>query len=236
MTDAAIEVVATADDVLKSAESRMIDENLLKAEGYKDKGNAFFKEGNYVEALRWYGKIPLISNAYFVGNSPLSGDAISSDIKEANQAREASMGNGNGASDMQAKWAKDLRTKGNLNMAATYEKMGKMGKAKEFVNKVLDYDPTNPKAVWKRGHAILLTGDYLGAKADIDLALAGLPTDVNIRKDAAAVKASIERDRLAYLAKQREMFGGKFTTPAKPAAPVVTETVESMIASVKFQT
>lgn len=226
---AAASAIAVEEDQLnqlKLVESRMIDGNLRLAEEYKDKGNAFFKEANYAEALKWYGKIPLIAKAYFVGNSPLGGDALSSDIKEAKQAREASKGNGNGASDEQAKLAKDLLTKGYHNLSATYEKMGKMDKAKEFMNKVLDYDPTNPKAVWKRGHAILVSGDYLGAQADIKLALAGLPKDINVRKDAKTIKDRIELDRQNYLAKQREMFGGKFTTPTKSTKSIAPDASE----------
>lgn len=211
---AIVDVVSAAD-----SESRMIEDNLRLAEEYKNKGNTAYKEQKYVDALRWYGKIPLIAKAYFVGNSPLGGDALDGDIKEAKQAREASKGNGNGASDQQAMLAKDLLTRGYHNLAATYEKLGKMDKAKEFMNKVLDYDPTNPKAVWKRGHATLEAGDYLGAQADIKLALAGLPTDVNVRKDAKTIKDRIELDRQNYLDKQREMFWGKFTTPAKSTEP-----------------
>lgn len=70
----------------------------------------------------------------------------------------------------------------HLNVAACQEKLSDYKKVIEHCNKALDLEPSNGKALYRRGSAYLALDDYYKARVDLKYALEMNGKDANIRK------------------------------------------------------
>ncbi|KAG6819671.1 hypothetical protein H0H93_009751 [Arthromyces matolae] len=132
-----------------------------KAQAQKEKGNASFKAGNYVEAIGHYT------------------DAILSDRNDFTFP---------------------------LNRAACYLKLGKNEDAERDCTTVLKLNPSNAKALFRRGQARLATGKLEDAVDDLTQGLKREPSNNAIKDELKKATEALSKKK------------GK--TSSKPAAPL----------------
>eukprot|EP00887_Chlorella_sp_A99_P006126 scaffold22.g6126.t1 len=93
-----------------------------------------------------------------------------------------------------------------LNMAACSLKAGDYHTAVAHCTEVLREQPTNAKALFRRGRARLLLGQTEAALADLEKAAALEPQDKAISKDLQAARAEQRKERAA----ESQLFKGYF--------------------------
>ncbi|KAG6623416.1 Tetratricopeptide TPR1 [Phytophthora cinnamomi] len=102
-----------------------------------------------------------------------------------------------------------------LNLAACFlaqgaPKSGKqndelLAKVVENANLALAIDPDNDKALYRGGKALLLTGDFDGAREKLTKAAKNHPTDRNIRETMATLKKKLAEQKK----EEKERWGGR---------------------------
>jgi len=135
-----------------------IDAKLEKAANEKDQGNSCFKSGDTKGALYHYHLALLCVKGL------------------------------HGENDTQKKQREDIHTTVNNNMAAVYIKEAKFEKAINCCTEVLNRDPNNTKALYRRGKAYLETNSLDKSESDLKKALELDPKDAAIRKELNTIK------------------------------------------------
>jgi pentatricopeptide repeat protein len=92
------------------------------------------------------------------------------------------------------------------NMAACHIKNGNWEKAVKACDKVLEKQPNNAKALFRRGQSNLALKNLDKAETDLRKAIQIEPNDVGIRNELAKIK----KIRDEYDAKQKREFAGMF--------------------------
>ncbi|XP_020112955.1 peptidyl-prolyl cis-trans isomerase PASTICCINO1 isoform X1 [Ananas comosus] len=152
-------------------------EIMEEAEKIKNTGNRLFKEGKFELAKAKYEKV----------------------IREYNHV--------NPQDDEEGKIFLNSRNSLHLNVAACYQKMGEYRKSIETCNKVLDANPLHVKALYRRGMAYMLGGDFDEAKEDFEMMVT---VDKSSEPDAAAALLKLKQKQQEVEKKARKQFKGLF--------------------------
>eukprot|EP00743_Colponemidia_sp_Colp-15_P005239 GILK01005636.1.p1 GENE.GILK01005636.1~~GILK01005636.1.p1 ORF type:complete len:280 (-),score=54.27 GILK01005636.1:125-964(-) len=142
----------------------------------KDAGNALFKKGEYVEAAKHYEKALLAIKLLFQ-------DERVEDEKEAEHM------------------VQNIKNPCHLNLALCFLKTGHEEAAIEHCNKVLEFQDSNVKALYRRGQARLKVGEIDDGKADLKRALQLEPSNAAVRQALIDAKEVTEK----YREKQKEL-------------------------------
>ncbi|KAL0916251.1 hypothetical protein M5K25_013744 [Dendrobium thyrsiflorum] len=148
-----------------------------EVEKIKNTGNRLFKEGKYELAKAKYEKV----------------------LREYNHV--------NPQDDEEGKTFLNSRNSLHLNVAACYQKMGEYRKSIETCNKVLDAYPVHVKAIYRRGMAYMLNGDFEEARKDFN---AMISMDKSSEPDANAALQKLKQLELENEKKARKQFKGLF--------------------------
>ncbi|KAJ3192802.1 Tetratricopeptide repeat protein 9A [Irineochytrium annulatum] len=178
--------IETATSSAAAAPPQMtILEKVQKGKDEKDAGNAAFKAGDIQVALRHYHTSILylsgLDNAHlktFVGGEDMQ-EEVKKDIKET------------------------ILTC-NSNMAACHMKKENWEKAIACCAKVLDKNPDNAKALFRRGKSNLELGNLDKAEADLKKACKLQPNDTGIRAELARIA---EKHKALDEKQKKELFG-----------------------------
>lgn len=148
-----------------------------EVEKIKSTGNRLFKEGKYELAKAKYEKV----------------------LREYNHV--------NPQDDEEGKTFLNSRNTLHLNVAACYQKMGEYRKSIETCNKVLDAYPVHVKAIYRRGMAYMLNGDFEEARKDFN---AMISMDKSSEPDANAALQKLKQLELETERKAKKQFRGLF--------------------------
>jgi FK506-binding protein 4/5 len=149
----------------------------------KDKGNAAFKAGALARAVRLWTR--------------------AQQAVEYEDAFDAA----------QKAAAKELKRACDLNLAAAHLKAGRHGEAAKAATKVLDADPGNAKALFRRAQARAALEEWVEAERDVRLGLAQEPDSADFKALARRLKAA----EAAAAKKDAAMWAGAFRASAKAA-------------------
>jgi Flp pilus assembly protein TadD len=92
------------------------------------------------------------------------------------------------------------------NMAASYIRLSNFTKAVEYAGKVLDKEPENVKALYRRGTSYHRLNELDKAEKDLRVAVSLAPLDKAIRQEYA----SISKTFAEYEQKNKERMAGMF--------------------------
>ncbi|XP_074589894.1 peptidyl-prolyl cis-trans isomerase PASTICCINO1-like isoform X2 [Curcuma longa] len=148
-----------------------------EAENIKNTGNRLFKEGKYELAKAKYEKV----------------------LREYNHV--------NPQDDEEGKIFLNSRNTLQLNVAACYQKMDEQRKSIETCNKVLEASPAHVKALYRRGMAYMLLGDFVEAKKDFEMMM---KVDKTAEPDATAALLKLKQKEQETEKKARKQFKGLF--------------------------
>ncbi|XP_072997511.1 peptidyl-prolyl cis-trans isomerase PASTICCINO1 [Typha latifolia] len=152
-------------------------EIMEEAEKIKNTGNRLFKEGKFDLAKTKYEKV----------------------IREYNHV--------NPQDDEEGKIFVNSRNSLHLNVAACYQKMNDVRKSIESCNKVLDANPAHVKALYRRGMAYLLGGDFDESKKDFEMMMT---IDKSSEPDATAALLKLKQKQQETEKAARRQFKGLF--------------------------
>lgn len=152
------------------------EEKVIAAQTLKDKGNTAFKSG----------KIPR---------------AISLWERSKNHVEMNDNFNTKNKSD-----AKLILKSLQLNSAAAYLKVNEPVKARDAASKVLEHDPYNMKALYRRAQSFIDTEDWVEAAQDIKLALGNEPNNSDFRMMAKRLKIAESKS----VSKEKSLWGATF--------------------------
>eukprot|EP00798_Chlamydomonas_sp_ICE-L_P010804 gene10804-16953_t len=173
-------------EIVKSKDAwEMNDEDkVASAEKKKEKGNKAFKEGNLKRA----------SSCYQKASAAISIDKnFSEELKRQSQVVKKSC---------------------FLNLAAVGLKLKDYKEVKSNCAKVLEMEPSNMKALYRRAQAYHATQDYQEAEADVKKGLLDEPTD----KDLLILSKRIKVSQKESDAKAAKMYSKMFApSKSKPA-------------------
>ncbi|GMH13474.1 hypothetical protein Nepgr_015315 [Nepenthes gracilis] len=148
-----------------------------EAEKIRSTGNRIFKEGKYELAKAKYEKL----------------------LREFNHV--------NPQDDDEGKEFGNARNMLHLNVAACYLKMGECRKSVEACNKVLDTNPVHVKALYRRGMAYMLAGDFEEARNDFDMMI---KVGKSSEPDATAALQKLKQKEQESMRKAKKEFKGLF--------------------------
>ncbi|GLT95653.1 hypothetical protein SLE2022_133210 [Rubroshorea leprosula] len=109
--------------------------------------------------------------------------------------------------------AKDLRISCNLNNAACKLKLGEYHEATRLCSKVLEVDPLNVKALFRRSQAYLNLSELEKAEVDIKRALTLDPSNRELKLECKEIKDKQKE----YGKYQAEMYSGMISRMREPA-------------------
>ncbi|XP_006650115.1 peptidyl-prolyl cis-trans isomerase PASTICCINO1 [Oryza brachyantha] len=147
------------------------------AEKIKSTGNRLFKEGKFELAKAKYEKV----------------------LREYNHVHPQD--------DEEGKIFANSRSSLHLNVAACYQKMGEHRKSIDTCNKVLEANPAHVKALYRRGMAYMLLGEFDDAKKDFEKMIA---VDKSSEPDATAALLKLKQTIQETEKKARKQFKGLF--------------------------
>ncbi|KAI8470001.1 MAG: hypothetical protein J3K34DRAFT_421882 [Monoraphidium minutum] len=145
------------------------EEKAEAAAAAKDKGNAAYKAGKLERAARLYGRA-----------KELVGD------DEAGLDREKD------GPEVRAQ-LKDIRKSVLLNLAAVELKRGSFREAQRHTSKVLETDPSNVKALYRRAQALVGLQELLEAERDVKVALDMEPASADLAALSKRIKLLIKQ-------------------------------------------
>ncbi|TYJ96223.1 peptidyl-prolyl cis-trans isomerase PASTICCINO1 [Cucumis melo var. makuwa] len=148
-----------------------------EAEKIRNTGNRLFKEGKFELAKAKYEKV----------------------LREFNHV--------NPQDDEEGKVFSNTRNMLNLNVAACYLKLGECRKSIEMCNKVIDANPANAKALYRRGMAYMTLGDFEEARNDFEMMK---KADKSSEADATAALLKLKQKEQEVEKKARKQFKGLF--------------------------
>lgn len=154
-----------------------VEEKINYANKLKEEGNEFFKQSNYSKALSKYTKI----FAYIHGlKSPEMGMESMLPAAQGNKPNQPS--------DSQSSAIDNLLNSTNSNISACYLKLNEPRKAIQYAEKVIQKDPNNSKALFRRGCAYLACNELDKSESDLQAALKLSPNDAGIKNQLIIVK------------------------------------------------
>lgn len=148
-----------------------------EAEKIRNTGNRLFKEGKFELAKAKYEKV----------------------LREFNHV--------NPQDDEEGKVFSNTRNLLNLNVAACYLKLGECRKSIEMCNKVIEANPANAKALYRRGMAYMTLGDFEDARNDFEMMK---KVDKSSEADATAALLKLKQKEQEVEKKARKQFKGLF--------------------------
>ncbi|XP_039136399.1 peptidyl-prolyl cis-trans isomerase PASTICCINO1 [Dioscorea cayenensis subsp. rotundata] len=164
-----------------------------EADKIKSTGNRLFKEGKFELARAKYEKV----------------------LREYNHV--------NPQDDEEGKVFLNSRNSLHLNVAVCYQKLGEYRKSIETCNKVLDANPVHVKALYRRGMAYMLGGDFDEAKNDFEMMI---KIDKSSEPDATAAILKLKQKEQEVEKKARKQFKGLFDKRPGEIAEVETGSTE----------
>jgi len=177
-----------------SGDGKLTDsEKLLKVREYKEKGNAFYKEGKFLKAAGSYHRAILFLKGLSI-NCP---DVLGCLTGQASSSQQ------NMLPDM-AEEARILTCECYSNLAACMlkEPNPKYDRIIEHCNKALEASPNNVKALFRKGSAQYALQDYEEALRTFEKA----PTDPSILKYKDLCKAGIRQHDKEMAERFKNMF------------------------------
>jgi FK506-binding protein 4/5 len=174
-----LEYTVTMLDFVKDKESwdlKEVADKLAEAGKKKEEGNALFKAGKYERACKKYEK----GLGYIEYDS-----AFSDDEKKAAKALKVSM---------------------HLNSAASQLRLRKWGAATKAASKVLDLEPVNVKALFRRAQAYREMEDYDLAEIDLKKAMEQEPNNRDLRAEYKVLK----QKWATYQKKEAKLYSNMF--------------------------
>mmetsp|Transcript_4911 Transcript_4911/g.10548 ORF Transcript_4911/g.10548 Transcript_4911/m.10548 type:complete len:375 (+) Transcript_4911:85-1209(+) len=157
---------------------------LSAAEAIRTQGNELFKQGNYQGAASKYNKALRYARIRTYGNDNPE------QIDEETQAR-----------------AQQAEVACMLNRAACRLKMGMNEGAKEDCESVLEAEPNNVKAIFRKGQAMVALKDVPGGLVELKRAHNMEPDDKGILAALQHAKKLVEAERQREAATYKKMFG-----------------------------
>jgi len=142
----------------------------------KNEGNELFKESKFQRALKKYKKAMTFLDSE------------------------------TGLSDEEKGKAKELKLPLYLNLAACKLHTKEYSEVKENCKKALEIDPSNTKALLRRGKAFIELDEWDSAKQDLNKALEVDPNNVEIKKELVHLNKKIANQN----AKDKKMYKGLF--------------------------
>ncbi|KAI9137504.1 hypothetical protein BKA69DRAFT_893650 [Paraphysoderma sedebokerense] len=174
-------------------------EKIQKGKELKDKGNQHFKNGEIQVAIRSYHESLLYLSGLV---RPDKQDAVPFVSGSSGQAP---------LTDTEKEDARSAIVAVYNNMCACHIKKSNWKRAIETSNKVLEFDPKNPKGHYRRGLAYLNDGALDKAEKDLKKALELSPGDGAVIKELHTLR---EKQKLQD-EKQRREFAGMFDRARK---------------------
>ncbi|KAK9862962.1 hypothetical protein WJX84_007718 [Apatococcus fuscideae] len=170
------------------------EEKVEEASIRKDKGNALFKQSKFGRASKKYKKAI---------------DLIDYDSKFEGDLRSRS---------------RDIKKGANLNLAACHLRLKQYKDARQACDKVLENDPANVKALYRRAQALMGSQDYLEAEQDIK---AALERDASNR-DVQALHKRCRTEQAVQNRKEAKLYSNLFAKMSKlpdldPPAPTASK-------------
>ena len=151
---------------------------LEQAKMFKEKGTKYFKDNKLNLALKMYKKVVEYVNDDF-------------DFKEKDELLKA---------------RDDFLISANLNLALCYLKTKQFVETKEACNKVLDLDPKNEKALFRRGQAHMELTDMELAVKDFEAVVEIEPKNTAAAKQIVICNNIIKKE----LAKEKKLYANMF--------------------------
>ena len=178
-----------------------IDDELKKSQELKDQGNELFKMGEFKKSLAKYTRI------FFHVNAIIPSKIEGMDESTVGQS-------GMTITPQQAKLAREIKSAANLNCAQAYSKLGQYRKALTFLEKLLNDDKDNKKAIYRRGQIYLNLDEFDKAETDLRDACVAFPNNKDVAADMERLMKKLSVERAKDTAKAKKMFGGIFTKRA----------------------
>ncbi|KAK9830747.1 hypothetical protein WJX74_005104 [Apatococcus lobatus] len=147
----------------------------------KDKGNELFKQNKFGRASKKYKKAI---------------DLIDYDSKFEGELKVRS---------------RDIKRGANLNLAACHLRLKQFKDARAACDKVLEFDATNVKALYRRAQAWMGSQDYLEAEQDIKQALERDPAN----KDVRALHKRCRSEQAVQNRKEAKLYSNLFSKMSK---------------------
>jgi len=199
---------AVMSDSAAAAPASHFEQCMAAGQAYKAAGNAAFQAGDLQRALGQYARVVgcvggLEVPAAFTGPGEIG--LLAQGLKRPPPLTEAQL------RDLHA-----LVDSTTLNRAACHAKPGPLQswqKVYELSSQVLERDPRNAKALFRRGQAVLQHGGAGAAETaltDLTAAAAILPTDAGIAQLLAQAKRQIAQQQQEDERKLRAQFAGMF--------------------------
>lgn len=188
-----------ADLVEKKAFPTDIAGKLAVATDYKNKGNAYFKEGKYNKAIVNYSKALAYTKGLpgrkegLEGVGSMAADAITGEKITPEVEKDVS----------------NLEVVLKTNIATCYIKTSNGIKALEVIREALAIRPTAWKSLMRKAEATILIGDYDKANTILDEASANGPDESGIVAINAVRERALKLSKKAD-AKQKKAFGKIF--------------------------
>ena len=129
-------------------------EKLEQILSYKEEGNSFFREKEYKKAARNYHKAILYVKAIEIGAKGTGFDGLINGVTSAEKIDEETLS--------RVREAK-VAVYNNLSMCLMQQEEPKYDRVLENIAVVLEADPDNVKANYRRGLALAKTGNHEGA-------------------------------------------------------------------------
>lgn len=158
-----------------------VAEKLESAEDCRQKGNAFFKNGEFKKALLQYSRV----FAYTTG--------LRAEDPQMAQYQSALKRDTPSSEEAAAIDALQLAVRSNMGLCCLRLKQG--AKALEHLDKVLAKDPENEKALCNRGKALILVSDLDKAKECLTRAATLYPANQTVARELARLPALFEQQR-----------------------------------------
>jgi len=161
--------------------NKNLDSVIDVAKEIKEIGNTFFKEKEFAKALKKYKKA----------------------LRYIERLREEL---GSTEDDEEAK-IRTVQVPITLNISLMHFKLKDYENASNMASQVIEVDPSNPKAYYRRSQAYSAMGNHQGALTDLKTAIKISPQDKNLRADFEKEKKIIEAEKEKNKKMYAKMFG-----------------------------
>jgi len=161
--------------------NKNLDSVIDVAKEIKEIGNTFFKEKEFAKALKKYKKA----------------------LRYIERLREEL---GSTEDDEEAK-IRTVQVPITLNISLMHFKLKDYENASNMAGQVIEVDPSNPKAYYRRSQAYSAMGNHQGALTDLKTAIKISPQDKNLRADFEKEKKIIEAEKEKNKKMYAKMFG-----------------------------
>jgi len=179
--------------------------NIDKAIELKQQGNEFFKAGNFKKAMVSYHEIFMYVHGFSEGStkSMMPGQTTTPVTPEQMAA------------------IRELKVAHFSNLSMCHLKLGNVERARDNCTKALAIDPTNEKALFRRGKCYSQLGALDEAKADLEQVLARSPDNRDALREMQTLKRILRRTRRRNRSVSRvsSISSSRPTSPSLPRRP-----------------